>query len=84
LSPANHRPIFTIWKTWDAKLGNRETRADYDELTDHLLQEAMQDASRAHKRNGESIVVRRDGNVVTLTVVEVDERADARWPSDLF
>lgn len=45
--------------------------SDNDEAIDDLAYEAVQDALREHKRKGESIVVWRDGKVVTLPPEEI-------------
>lgn len=42
-----------------------------DEEFDRLAQEAVQDALRGHKRRGESIVVWRDGQIVTLAPEDI-------------
>lgn len=45
--------------------------SDDDEAINRLAHAAVQDALREHKRRGESIVVWRDGRVVTLAPEDI-------------
>lgn len=52
--------------------------SDDDEAIDRLAHAAVQDALRRHKQRGESVVVWRDGQIVTLAPEDIllDEEAD--------